>query len=630
MQSAVRRAFPWAILLLLGSAVVWALSFGTLPPADYTFSNDTEIESVDPANVTGNPEGRIIRCLFEGLVNWHPKTLEPIPGVAERWEISSDGKTYTYFLRDNALWSDGTPVTAHDFHWSFRRFLHPETAAEYSYQLWYAVGARDYSTSHVTIGQPVEVELREQPPDALPYAGGVLLHGVLRGIEFDGQAVDEQPSIDERGGRPVTYLVEIDGQTRRFQQGGGSDAEDYKWLLPDFDQTVGIRVRDKSTLEIELNNPTPYFLQLSGFYPLFPVNRRCVETYGYPAWTKPEHIVSNGPFLLESRRIRDRIRMVKNPDYWDRDNVHFNVVDALAVASDTTALNLYMTGELDYLPSVPATIVPELLAQDRPDFQPTPFFGTYYYRLNTTRPPLDNVLVRRALNLAINKREIVEKVTRAGQIPARSLVPMSIREYVEYTPAECGEYDVEEARRLLAEAGFPEGRGFPKIQILYNTQDTHKSIAELIQSQWKRALGIDVSLQNQEWAVYLGQVRQMEYWVARAAWIGDYLDPNTFLDMFVTDGANNQTGWSNPRYDELLKQANRETDPARRFELLHESEAILMDELPVIPIYYYVTTFMVRPYVEGFYHNIQDVHPLQGMSIDVEEKQRLLEAEGLR
>jgi len=655
----IRKFAPWAAILLALAAIGWAVSFGTLPPADFTFSNDTEIKTVDPAIVTGQPEGRIIRCIFEGLINWHPETLEPIPGVAELPEISSDGRTYTFRLRPEARWSDNTPVTAHDFVWSNRRMLHPETAAEYSYELWYIVGARNYTTAKVEPGDAIEIELHEQPQGALPYASGVMLRGRLLRIETpDGRVLAEAKATAPEADLPAdsidttdvavppsdaahaevaeeladdedrVFVVEIDGKTERFSKGGANGTRDYKWLLPDFEE-VGVHALDDHTLRIDLIDPTPYFTQLMGFYPLFPVNRRCVETYGYPMWTKPENIVTNGPYLLAERRIRDRIRMVKNPLYWNSEDVHFETVDALSLQSTVTALNLYMTGEVDYIPQTPATVVPELLAQERPDFTPAPYLGTYYYRLNTSRPPLDNKLVRQALNLATDKREIVEKVTRAGQIPARSFVPAAIQDYMPYEPGECGEYNVEKARQLLAEAGYPGGRGCPRIYILYNTHETHKAIAELLQSQWKKALGVDVALENQEWSVYQSQTRQMEYWVSRAAWIGDYVDPITFLNMFVTDGANNQTGWGNAKYDELIEATKHEVDETRRLEMFHEAEEILMEELPIIPIYFYVSLDMVRPYVKGFYPNIQDVHPIQGMSIDPAEKQRVLAEEGL-
>ncbi len=634
----MRSVFPYLALAGLLGAIGWAVSFGTLPPADFSFCNESEIKTIDPAIVTGQPEGRVIRGLFEGLVNWHPEDLHPIPGVADRWTISDDRLTYRFHIRPDAQWSDGSPVTSEDFVYSFRRFLHPATGAEYAYQLHYVRGARDFNHARVKVGESVEIELYKRPENALPDAPGVIVRGRLVDVEpplpdnndepADDHAVEESES--EADDIKRTYTVEIDGRMRRFRQREDERAEpspdggeNYRWLLPDFEE-VAIRAPDPATLIIELENPTPYFLTLTGFYPLFPVNRECVETHPFPSWTKPENLVCNGPYILESRRIRDRVRLRKNPYYWDRDNIHFETVDALAIESLTTALNMYLTGQLDYIPQVPATVVPTLLEQDRVDFNPTPYLGTYYYRINTTRPPLDNPLVRRALSRAIDREEIVTRVTRAGQLPGHSFVPPGLAGYEQ---ALCEGYDPEEAKRLLAEAGYPGGRGFPaNLEIMYNTHEMHKSIAELIQSQWKRVLGIDVKLQNQEWAAYLSHQRQLQYSVCRAAWIGDYPDPNTFLDMFVSDGANNQTGWGNAEYDRLIEAAAREAEPEARMALLHDAEEILMDELPIIPVYYYVSTFMVKPYVEGFYPNIQDVHPLQGMRIDTDKKRLAIES----
>lgn len=604
---------------LLGMAalaiMVWAVSFGRLPPADFTFCNGDEIKTIDPARVTGAPEGRVVRALFEGLCRWHPKTLEPIPGVAESWEISDDGLSYTFHLRKDALWSDGTPVTADDFAWSFRRFLHPETASEYAYELWYVVGAEQFTTAQVAEGQAVEVELLEKPAGALPFAGGRIERGQLLKANEDFD--------------PPVYTVEIDGKQQRFQKGAVTPGTiDYRWLLLDFAE-VGIRVVDRQKLVMRLEHPVPYFLNLMGFYPMFPVQRRCVETHGYPAWTKPDNFVGNGPFVLKWRRIRDRIRVVRSPTYWNRNEVCLEVVDALPISSYATMLNLYMTGQADWITTVPPDVIPELMKRPQGDFRPAPFLGTYYYMLNTRKPPLDDPRVRRALALAIDKRQIVEKITRAGQRPARSLVPDELREYVDYEPARMEPYHAKRARELLAEAGYPGGRGMPKIDILYNTSEAHQAIAELIQAQWSRTLGIRTRLQNQEWAAYLSSRRQGKYQVARAAWIGDYLDPNTFLDMFVTDGPNNQTGWGNAEYDRLVERAQWENDIDRRMELFREAEQILMAEMPIIPIYFYVSTSMVRPYVKGFYPNIQDVHPLDAIWIDRQLKAQVMEAEGL-
>jgi hypothetical protein len=324
-------------------------------------------------------------------------------------------------------------------------------------------------------------------------------------------------------------------------------------------------VIDPHTLEIRLNHPVPYFLQLMGFYPFSPVNRRCVETHGYPAWTRPENLVGNGAFRLEFRRVRDRIRLVKSPTYWNRDQVQLQTIDALAVKSTTTMLNLYMTGKADWITAVPTEVVTDLLARD--DFEPAPYLALYYYLINTQRPPLNDPRVRRALAMAVDRREIVEQVTRSGQVPAYSLVPEEISNYVDYSPPAFGTFDPEQARKLLAEAGFPGGRGCPRIEVLYNTHESHKAIAEVVQAQWKRHLGIDVTLSNQEWGAYLTSRRQGRFMVARAGWIGDYIDPNTFLDLFTSDNPQNQSGWSHAEYDRLVDEAQREPDDRRRMEL---------------------------------------------------------------
>ncbi len=624
-----RNAFVVLLLGLLAAATAWAFSFDPPPPADFTFINETEIKSVDPAVVIGQPEMRIITAIFEGLVNWDPKTLAPKPGVAESWDISPDQLTYTFHFRKDARWTDGTPVLPSDFLWQWRRVLDPLTVSEYSYQLWYLENAERYSLKQIHPGDRVEIELYEHEPNALPFARGKVLHGRLAEVIA---SKDEKKS-------PAVHIVEIDGRRRAFEMvlsrdigkwtsptppTGIKTIEACKTVLLDFDE-VGAKALDDHTLQVKLKSPTPYFAFLAGYYPLFAGNRRCVETYGYPEWTKPEHIVTNGAFKLQSRKVRERTRLVKNELYWNAANVRLNTVDVLPVESLPTELNLYMTGQVDWTPKVPSTVVPELLAQKRADYYPTPEMTIYFYRINVTKPPLDNPKVRKALALALNKRQIVEGVTRGGEIPALSMVPPGL---TGYEPAQGEAYNPELARKLLAEAGFPGSRGMPKVEILYNTEESHQSIAELIQAQWKENLGIDVGLQNMEWGAYLAAQQHLQYQVSRAGWVGDYLDPNTFLDMWTTDNANNQTGWSNKKYDKLITDAATEPDPTRRMEILHQAEAILVDELPVIPIYYRVSTNMVRPYMKGWYPNLLDTHPLDAIWIDKEEKQKFLKAGG--
>ena len=544
-----------ALGLLLGSAAL-VLSVATrarLERADFVFNNGAEVTTLDPQTVAGVPEGRVLYALFEGLTVRDPRTLAPLPGMAESWEVSPDGLVYTFYLREGAKWSDGEPVTAEDFVWSWKRLLSPETAAEYVYQLWMVRGAREYSL--------------------LPDEG----------------------------------------------------ARESAW------QEVGIRATGPRTLVVELAHPTPYFLDLTSFYPLFPVNRASLESakQRFPdtwqsEWVRPENLVTNGAYRVQDRRVNDRIRLAKNPLYWDEANVAMRTIDVLAVEHYGTMLNLYLEGEIDWIDRTPPSLAQRLL--EREDFSPSPYLGTYFYRVNTTRPPYDDPRVRKALALAIDRHAICSKIQKKGESPSWSLTPLGLERYprpeMEHAPpphpelapgpdqaARAFEEDCARAVSLLRDAGYLDGgRALAPIVIHYNTSEQHRDIAEVIADGWKRHLGIEVKLLNQEWKVYLDTQKRLEYDVTRSAWIGDYPDPNTFLEIFVTGNDNNRTGWSNARYDELVQEASRERDPALRFELLAEAEALLLDELPILPIFSYVTQNMVNPRLGGFFENVRDDH----------------------
>lgn len=653
MTHTLRTYFPYVFPLLFVLAMLPVFQFSELPPADFTFTNGTEIESLDSAHVSGAPEGRIIDAMFEGLYRKlpdpdDPSKMLPVPAMATSYELSEDQRTYTFTIRQDAKWSDGSPVTAHDWVFSWQRFLHPETASKYSYQLWYLKNAQKYTGRKIEVGDRVEVERDDRSNPGQTYPRGTMLAGIVKSQEqlgeeddpiyiYDVQLVAEQEGVPQWDQLAATERFVM---IPRFDKRKHAEHVPHlvRQVLPHFSE-VGVYAEDDHTLVVTLENPTPYFLELVSFYPLYPVNQACVEKHGYPEWTKTENVVNNGPYNMEFRRIRDRIRLRKNPEYWNAGEVKMEVIDALAVQSETTTLNMYMNGQVDWGTTVPTSIIPELIERDkekrkqpgreneRPDMQIEPMLTVYFYRVNTTKPPLDNPLVRRALNLAIDKQEIVEFVTKAGQVPALGLVPPGMANYEQQTS---GTFDPEEARRLLAEAGYPGGKGIPRIRLVYNTLDAHRDIAEVIQQQWKRHLQIDAELINQEWAMYLKRMQDLDFDLIRAGWIGDYPDPNTFLDMFVTDGENNQTGWSNAQYDQLIEDAMSESDEEKRMEMLAEAERILLEEMPILPIYFYVSQNIVRPYVKNFYPNLQDLHPLHIMEIDEAQRDFVLEAEGLR
>lgn len=634
-----QRIFLTTLFLCCVGLVIWALSFSSRGKADFTFCNGDEVRTLDPAASNGQPEGRIISALFEGLCGRDARDMSPVPGIAKSWNISEDGLIYTFKLRTDARWSNGRMITADDIIWSMRRFLHPETAAEYAFEMWYIKNARKFTlNSLLEPGDPVEIELHEKHHGAPPYAEGKKLYGRLmpktslldkiNGNENSSDStrkaqnaeLNESPELSSR-----IFHVEINGTVRNFCKSQPNEKlpdglEPCKWVLLDF-SAVAFRKLSPTEIEIQLNHPVPYFLSLLSFYPMAPVNRECVEQYGSPNWTKPENIITNGPFLLQQRRIRDRIRLKKNPLYWNAENVHCNIIDALAIKYTTTGMNMYMTGQCEWITTVPTDVVN--LLRDRDDFHGEPYLGTYYYVINTSNShgdasvakALGDVRVRRALNMALDRNEIVNRVLRGGQIPARSLVCERISKQIPYTPGQCASYNVSEARRLLSEAGYPEGVGFPQLTILYNSMESHRTIAELVQAQWLKNLGIKVRLQNQEWPEYLAKRAAGDFHVTRAGWGADYIDPITFLLLFTSESPQNDARWFNPKYDALLERAKQEPNITRRLEFLHEAEQLMMDEVPVIPIYFNVSQQMVAPEVEGWYSNLLDDHPLSAIRV---------------
>ncbi len=653
-------------LALLGVQLTFSRAARTR--AEFTFINGTEPRSLDPGVMTGQPEGRIAEAIFEGLTRLDARSLEPVPGVAERWEVSPDGLVYTFTLRPDARWSDGRPLTAHDFAYAWRRLQDPARGAEYAYILHMVRLAEAFNThgGHASaLAGPVREAfeaLAAVSPDGVGadrwrrFVADQHLNDVLKGTP--------DPLLREvlarRGGLAPAELPAVAaalaaaGERRRAAH-AEADAR--------FGRDAGVFARDDRTLVVELVAPTPYFLELTAFYPSFPVPRHVVSAPGNADdWFLPGKIVSNGPFELALWRVNDRIRLTRSDAYWGRDAVRLASVDALPVENANTALNLYLTGEADWLPSTyPKDLVDVL--RERPDFYSGPGMIVYYYRFNCTRPPLDDPRVREALNLAVDRRTITDEVLRLGEVPAYTLVPPGIPGYA--PPSSRIAYDPERARVLLAEAGFPGGRGFPELGILYNTLEAHKKIAEVLADQLRRNLGVPVRAYNQEWQAYQESTLALDYDLARAGWIGDYLDPNTFLDLWVTNGGNNHTGWGDPVYDRLIRAAAdvgrfaeapddllarlREPERARvelaalaaarapgarlaagarlRMQLLREAEALLVQEAyPILPLYFYVVSGLVAEHVRGFHAelvrpdgsrapNLKDLHPLRELSV---------------
>lgn len=394
------------------------------------------------------------------------------------------------------------------------------------------------------------------------------------------------------------YMLFVMKNAREYNEG----------KLTDFGQ-VGCRAIDDYTLEVTLSNPTPYFLQLHTHYTWYPVHQATIEKFGamddrVSKWTRPGNFVGNGAFQLVRWEPNRILTVTKSDTYWNRDSVRLDGIEFHPVVDLQTEERMFRSGALDITYDLGVSKVPGY-RKDHPEvLRLDAYLGSYFYRVNTTRKPLDDVRVRRALAMATDRDAIVNNVMRRGERAAGWLTPPDTNGY---TSRSSVAYDPEAARRLLAEAGYPGGKGMRSFEILYNTHDNHRLIAEAIQQMWKKNLGVDVTLTNQDWKVYLTNTSNeiMDYDVARAGWIGDYVDAMNFLECFTTDNGNNRTGWSSPAYDNFLKQAAAEAELDKRNEFYQLAEKILVEEMPIIPIYFYTRPFLLSTDVKGLAPNVR-------------------------
>ncbi|WP_195989417.1 peptide ABC transporter substrate-binding protein [Clostridium sp. D53t1_180928_C8] len=494
---------------------------------DLVFNLGEDPETIDPTLNTSSGAGTIIVNAFEGLMVLD-ENEQPKEAVAENMEVSEDGLVYTFKLREDAKWSDGEPVVADNFKYSWLRALDKATAAEYSYQLYYIKNAEKF---------------------------------------YNGEV-----SADE----------------------------------------VGIKVIDDHTLEVTLEAPTSYFPQLLAF-PTYAPLREDIVSANPEGWaTNVETYVSNGPFKLVKWDMKDQLVFERNENYWDASNVKLDTLTFKLVTDETTAYSELRAGNFDIVNSVPSNEIEPGKAEGL--VQVIPKLGTYFFAANVgkqdtlsadVKKALGNKLVRQALNLAIDRQEIIDNVGKAEQIPAYSFVPQGIfnedgsefsdKKY--YDPADM-DGNIEKAKALLKEAGYENGEGLPTFELMYNSEGQHKDICQIIQQNWNE-IGVNVELTNQEWAVFLNTRQQGDYQISRHGWIGDYVDPMSFLDMWVTGGGNNDCGFSSAEYDKLVNDAKVETDAAKRIEMLRKAEDILMDEMPIFPIYYYTTVMAWNDNVKG-------------------------------
>ena len=496
----------------------------------YHHGNGSEPQGIDPHIVTGVPEHHILISLCEGLTIPNPNPTGSdgyIPGTAESWTISDDGKEYIFKLNKNAKWSNGDPVTADDFVWSWKRILTASLGSQYPDMLYYLVGAYEYHNG------------------------------------------------------------EIDN----------------------FDE-VGIKALDSHTLKVNLKNPTPFFIGLLSHYSTWPVHKETVLKHGdiddrNGEWTRPGNFVCNGPFQLKSWELNNKIVVEKNPHYYDASMVRLNEIHYYPVSNVMTEDRMFRAGQLHLTSSMPTQKCPIYIEEKNPNLKIDPYMGTYFYRINTENETLSDVRVRKALAYSIDRQLLVDKVTQCGQIPAYSFTPPGSNGYQPSTEIP---YDPVLAKQLLAEAGYSSDNPFPKLEILFNTNEGHRKVALAIQQMWQNELGIEVELVNQDWKVYLSREMVGDFQISRAGWIGDYEDPNTFLDLMRPNRGNNKTGWENMDFDALVEEANTINDQEKRYELLNEAEKILIDNMPIIPLYTYVRVYQLSPDVKGFNPHILDHH----------------------
>jgi oligopeptide transport system substrate-binding protein len=522
---------------------------------EVTYNLSAEPQAIDPGIGSGKPELCTEEQVFDGLTRLVQNM--PQPAIAKSWTISKDRKTYIFTLRD-AYWTNGTPVTAYDFEYAWKRALSPELASGYAYQLYYIYGGQAFNGS------------------------------VKVGSKYYAQAVDAK-------GNPLTKKV------------AGKDVPVPNMAKQiDPSKNVGVRALNAKTLKVYLQSPTAYFLNLTAFPILYPVCKAVVSTND--KWASDvKTYVTDGPFTLTQWSHNDKMVFVKNPTYWDKAAVKLTKITYLMVADESTALSMYESGQLDAAAYVPLSELPKLVASG--DAKILPHLGTEYYQVNVTKKPFNDVRVRKALNLAINRKGITTSLTKGGDVPALAFVPYGIPDAVPGSDFRTvgGSYfkdnDIATAKALLAQAGYPNGKGFPAFTLLHRADVTENSIAEAIQQMWKKNLGITCTIRSEEWGVYLNDLQDLNYDVVSMEWGADYIDPNTFMDMFVTGGGNNNTGWSNKSYDALIAKAKVTVDPKARMATLHAAEKILMTDMPIQPLYYTGNPVLLSKHIKNFYES---------------------------
>lgn len=486
-----------------------------------TFALQNEPDGMDPG-ITNNTYAIPFLCnAFEGLVTYDNDN-NLVPGNAESWDVSKDGLTYTFKLRDGLKWSDGSDLTSEDFIYSWKRVLDPKT-----------------------------------------------------------------------GSRFVDMLTAYIKNAQEYYEGKCEEKD------------LGIKAIDKKTLEITLKAPTPFFLDILSIWVYDPVKKDVVEAAPERWAQDAKTYISNGPFKITEINFGESVVLVKNENYWNAKNVKLEQITFRYILEQATALSAFESGEIDGSKEVPPADLPRLKAESD-SLQIVPSFGTTFYLINNKAKPLDNVKVRKALNLALDRTALIENVLQSTDETASSIVSpgymVNGKDYTDGRPNHdiTPTANVKEAQKLLAEAGYPDGKGFPVLKFSYSTNPIFKKTVEAMQQMWKQNLNIDMEISTEEWKVYYDNVQAGKYEIAQMGWGGDYLHPMTFLPLFVTDGPNNNSFYSNPKYDELVTKAQSEIDEVKAAAIMREAEEVLMADYPFLPLFHRSYTFLMKPYVKGW------------------------------
>jgi oligopeptide transport system substrate-binding protein len=505
--------------------------------------NGSEPPTLDPGAITDFVSFRIVEALWEPLVDYDPVTNRMVPAAAERYEMTEDGLHYTFYIRDGAKWSNGDPLTAHDFEFGIRRYLEPAMAGPYT-------------------------EFFKGIKNAVAYSRG--------------------ETIEATGERLITW------------------------------EDVGVKALDDQRLRFEMEHPNLALLVFLRSQYFYPIHQPSISAFGEIDETKnspyfrPGTLVTNGAFKLTSWEPNKVVVIAKNEHYWEADAVRLNEIHYYPIDNNETEYNSFRAGQLHRTATVPSSKMQLVRNSGNPAVRTAPFFGTYYYEFNVEKEPFNDPRVRRALAYAIDREQIVEFIAQGGQEVAHSFIPPTVNGYepkFQFKP------NLEAARRLLAEAGYPGGEGFPRVEVTFNTSEGHRAIAEAIQQMWATELGIEITLANQEWKVFLETRQQGNYQIARAAWVGG-LDFSGYLDIFETNSGNNNSNYSSPEFDRLVSQGAREADPRKRMEYFQQAEQVLLRDMPVAPIYHYTTTQLIHPAVKNWHDSPVDYRPWKYVYLD--------------